>query len=53
MSMSLDNCNFGKFWFERWLVGPANMCNVRWLPQLPQRAKAGWQNKIFIEATII
>lgn len=43
---------FCKFWFARRPVQSANVCNVRWHPQLPLRAKARWQNKIFIEAVI-
>jgi len=43
---------FCKFWFVCWQVQSANVCNVRGLPQLPLRAKARWQNKIFIEALI-
>ena len=38
---------FCKFWFEGQFQRFANVCNVRWLPQLPHRAKARWQNKIF------
>jgi hypothetical protein len=29
-----------------------NVLFVRWLPQLPLRAKARWQNKILFEALI-
>ena len=41
---------FCKFWTEGWLVRFADVCNVRWLPQLTRRAEAGGQ-KLFFSCT--
>lgn len=38
---------FCKFWFVSQPVRSANVCNVRWLPQLSPRAEAGGQKLIF------
>jgi hypothetical protein len=44
---------FCKFWFVSRLVRFVNVCNVRGLSQLPQRAKARRQNKIFLEQSFL